>query len=172
MSSPGSGKTSLILAQSGCRRRETRRHRSRHRFQSCGKVAAVGIPPFNCTGGFCHLDATMVTQGLEPCPPAIWTDHHRKRRQSGLPRRIRYRALKACDPQRSGRRRQTAQYPLMFTVCDVTVNKIDYLALSDFDVAAALRGSPGAEARHKNFGILQNRRGRYGMDKVAEARDG
>ncbi len=30
------------------------------------KVAAVGIPAVQLrTGGFCHLDATMVTQGLE-----------------------------------------------------------------------------------------------------------
>ncbi len=104
------------------------------------KVAARGIPAVQLrTGGFCHLDATMVTQGLDAlgtedfdlliienvgnlvCPAEFDTGAHKNVMILSVP--------EGDD--------KPLKYPLMFSVCDVLlVNKIDYLSLSDFDMAA------------------------------------
>ncbi len=69
MSSPGSGKTSLILRTIEGLQGAVRLGVIEADIDSkvdAEKVAAVGIPAVQLrTGGFCHLDATMVTQGLE-----------------------------------------------------------------------------------------------------------
>jgi hydrogenase nickel incorporation protein HypB len=143
MSSPGSGKTSLIL-------RTVERLKSTIRIGvieadidstvDAEKVAAGGIPAVQLrTGGFCHLDATMVTQGLDAlnaedldliiienvgnlvCPAEFDTGAHKNVMILSVP--------EGDD--------KPLKYPLMFSICDVLlINKINYLSLSDFDMAA------------------------------------
>ena len=69
MSSPGSGKTSLIL-QTVAKLKDKLRlgviEADIDSMVDAEKVAARGIPAVQLrTGGFCHLDATMVTQGID-----------------------------------------------------------------------------------------------------------
>lgn len=141
MSSPGAGKTTLIL--------KTIEHlRDRLRIGvleadidstvDAEKVAASGVPAVQIrTGGFCHLDAGMVARGLDAfdlaaldlviienvgnlvCPAEFDTGAVRN-------------AMILSVPEGDDK---PLKYPLMFTVSDMLlVNKIDYLGMSDFDV--------------------------------------
>ena len=69
MSSPGSGKTSLILRTAAGLKGSIRMGVIEADIESAvdaEKVASQGIPAVQLrTGGFCHLDATMVTQGID-----------------------------------------------------------------------------------------------------------
>ena len=144
MSSPGSGKTSLILRTIEGLQGAVKLGVIEADIDSkvdAEKVAAVGIPAVQLrTGGFCHLDATMVTQGIDAlpaerldliiienvgnlvCPAEFDTGAHKNVMVLSVP--------EGDD--------KPLKYPLMFTVCDVLlINKIDYMAQSDFDVAAA-----------------------------------
>ncbi|MBU2648785.1 hydrogenase nickel incorporation protein HypB, partial [bacterium] len=88
------------------------------------------------TGGFCHLDANMVSKGLAAmdvkgldliiienvgnlvCPAEFDT---------GAVLNVMLLSVPEGDDK-------PLKYPLMFTVCDVLIiTKIDYLAVSDFD---------------------------------------
>jgi len=143
MSSPGSGKTSLILRTIEGLKDAVRVGVIEADIDStvdAEKVAAVGIPAIQLrTGGFCHLDAAMVTQGIEAmetevldliiienvgnlvCPAEFDTGAHRNVMILSIP--------EGDD--------KPLKYPLMFSICDLLlVNKIDYLSLSDFDMAA------------------------------------
>ncbi|MBN2539441.1 MAG: hydrogenase nickel incorporation protein HypB [Deltaproteobacteria bacterium] len=143
MSSPGSGKTSLIL-------RTVEGLAGKVSFGvieadidstvDAEKVAARGIPAIQLrTGGFCHLDAAMVTQGIDAmdvseldlviienvgnlvCPAEFDTGAHKNVMILSVP--------EGDD--------KPLKYPLMFSICDMLlVNKIDYLSLSDFDMTA------------------------------------
>lgn len=143
MSSPGSGKTSLIL-QTIAGLKETLRigviEADIDSTVDAEKVAAKGIPAVQLkTGGFCHLDATMVTQGIDAlnmsdldiviienvgnlvCPAEFDTGAHKNVMILSVP--------EGDD--------KPLKYPLMFSICDVLlVNKMDYLSLSDFDMPA------------------------------------
>jgi len=144
MSAPGSGKTRTIL-------RTIEELRSRFTFGvleadidskvDAELIAAQGISAVQLrTGGFCHLDASMVVQGLDAmdlaaldvviienvgnlvCPAEFDT---------GAIRSVMILSVPEGDDK-------PLKYPLMFSVSDVLlINKIDYLGLSDFDVAAA-----------------------------------
>jgi hydrogenase nickel incorporation protein HypB len=143
MSSPGSGKTSLILKTAQALKGNIILGVIEADIESkvdAEKVAAQGIPAVQLrTGGFCHLDATMVTQGLDAlakknfdlliienvgnlvCPAEFDTGAHKNVMILSVP--------EGDD--------KPIKYPLMFSICDVLlVNKIDYLSLSDFDMAA------------------------------------
>ncbi len=143
MSSPGSGKTSLILRTGEGLKGSVKLGVIEADIDStvdAEKVAARGIPAIQLrTGGFCHLDATMVTQGIDAlaakefdliiienvgnlvCPAEFDTGAHKNVMILSVP--------EGDD--------KPLKYPLMFTICDVLlVNKIDYLSLSDFDMAA------------------------------------
>ncbi len=143
MSSPGSGKTSLILKTIEALHNDIKIGVIEADIESkvdAEKVAAQGIAAVQLrTGGFCHLDATMVTQGLDAlaktdfdlllienvgnlvCPAEFDTGAHRNVMILSVP--------EGDD--------KPIKYPLMFSICDVLlVNKIDYLSLSDFDMAA------------------------------------
>jgi hydrogenase nickel incorporation protein HypB len=143
MSSPGSGKTSLILQTADSLKGSVRLGVIEADIDStvdAEKVAARGIPAIQLrTGGFCHLDATMVTQGIDAlaanefdliiienvgnlvCPAEFDTGAHKNVMILSVP--------EGDD--------KPLKYPLMFSICDVMlVNKIDYLSLSDFDMAA------------------------------------
>ncbi|PKN82091.1 MAG: hydrogenase accessory protein HypB [Deltaproteobacteria bacterium HGW-Deltaproteobacteria-1] len=143
MSSPGSGKTSLILRTVEGLKQGVKLGVIEADIDSkvdAEKVAAKGIPAIQLrTGGFCHLDATMVTQGIDAlaanildliiienvgnlvCPAEFDTGAHKNVMILSVP--------EGDD--------KPLKYPLMFSICDVLlVNKIDYLSLSDFDLAA------------------------------------
>jgi hydrogenase nickel incorporation protein HypB len=143
MSGPGAGKTTTIL-------KTIDELRDRLRFGvleadiestvDAERVAARGIRAVQIrTGGFCHLDATMVAQGLDAldldgldvvvienvgnlvCPAEFDT---------GAMRSVMILSVPEGDDK-------PLKYPLMFSVSDaLLINKIDYLGLSDFDVAA------------------------------------
>jgi hydrogenase nickel incorporation protein HypB len=144
MSSPGSGKTRTIL-------RTISELQDGLRFGvieadidskvDAEAVAAEGIPAIQLrTGGFCHLDATMVQQGLDEldlasldvviienvgnlvCPAEFDT---------GAVKKVMILSVPEGDDK-------PLKYPLMFSVCDVLlINKTDYLELSDFDLKLA-----------------------------------
>lgn len=143
MSSPGSGKTSLILQTVEGLKGAMRLGVIEGDIDStvdAEKVAARGISAIQLrTGGFCHLDATMVTQGIDAmavnefdlviienvgnlvCPAEFDTGAHKNVMILSVP--------EGDD--------KPLKYPLMFSICDLLlVNKIDYLSLSDFDMAA------------------------------------
>ena len=145
MSSPGSGKTSLILQTVEGLRGSLRLGVIEADIDStvdAEKVAARGIRTIQLrTGGFCHLDAAMVTRGIDAidldeldlviienvgnlvCPAEFDTGAHKNVMILSVP--------EGDD--------KPLKYPLMFSVCDLLlINKIDYLSLSDFD-AATLR---------------------------------
>jgi hydrogenase nickel incorporation protein HypB len=142
MSSPGSGKTSLILQTVEGLKGSLRLGVIEADIDStvdAEKVAARGIRAIQLrTGGFCHLDATMVTRGIDAvtvneldlviienvgnlvCPAEFDTGAHKNVMILSVP--------EGDD--------KPLKYPLMFSVCDLLlVNKIDYLSLSDFDIA-------------------------------------
>ena len=143
MSSPGSGKTSLILRTVDGLKGSVRLGVIEADIDSAvdaEKVLAQGIPAIQLrTGGFCHLDATMVSKGIDAldvsnldliiienvgnlvCPAEFDTGAHRNVMILSVP--------EGDD--------KPLKYPLMFSICDVLiVNKMDYLALSDFDLSA------------------------------------
>jgi hydrogenase nickel incorporation protein HypB len=143
MSAPGSGKTSLIL-------RTIEALRSRCRIAvieadldstvDADKVAAAGVQAVQLrTGGFCHVEAAMVEQGLGclalddldlimienvgnlVCPAQSDTGAHARVVITSIP--------EGDD--------KPLKYPLIFSVCDaVVLNKIDYRAFEEFDTAA------------------------------------
>ena len=142
MSSPGSGKTSLILKTIEGLQGAVRLGVIEADIDSkvdAEKVAATGIAAVQLrTGGFCHLDATMVTQGIDALPandfdliiienvgnlvcPAEF--------DTGAYKNVMILSVPEGDDK-------PLKYPLMFSICDVLlVNKIDYLSLSDFNMA-------------------------------------
>ncbi|MGD0074410.1 MAG: hydrogenase nickel incorporation protein HypB [Candidatus Binataceae bacterium] len=143
MSSPGAGKTRTIL-----RTIDTMRNRFRFGVLEADidstvdadLVAARGISAVQLrTGGFCHLDASMVAKGLAAldldaldvvvienvgnlvCPAEFDT---------GAARNVMILSVPEGDDK-------PLKYPLMFSVSDVLlVNKIDYMGLSDFNLNA------------------------------------
>jgi hydrogenase nickel incorporation protein HypB len=143
MSSPGAGKTSTILKTIDELRGSFEVGVIEADIDSmvdAERVAAEGVSAVQLrTGGFCHLDATMVAKGLDGldldaldiviienvgnlvCPAEFDTGAIRN-------------AMILSVPEGDDK---PLKYPLMFTVSDVLlVNKIDYLELSDFDVGA------------------------------------
>jgi hydrogenase nickel incorporation protein HypB len=140
MSSPGAGKTTFILATIAALKDRLRMGVIEADIDSivdAEKVARTGIRAIQLrTGGFCHLDATMVSKGLEAldlheldlviienvgnlvCPAEFDT---------GAVLNVMILSIPEGDDK-------PLKYPLMFSVCDVLiVNKIDYLPFSDFD---------------------------------------
>jgi len=144
MSSPGAGKTSLIL-----RTLEKIKHDIRvgvieadidSTVDAEKVIAESGTTAIQLrTGGFCHLDAAMVTQGLDAldldsldlviienvgnlvCPAEFDTGATKN-------------AMILSVPEGDDK---PLKYPPMFSICHVLlVNKIDYLDHEDFDLGA------------------------------------
>lgn len=141
MASPGAGKTTTILSTL---------ERIKHSIKvgvmeadidsmvDAEKIADSGTEAIQIrTGGFCHMDATMVQTGLEAmdykrfdlvilenvgnlvCPAEFETGAH-------------LNAMILSVPEGDDK---PLKYPLIFSVCQVLlINKIDYLELSDFNV--------------------------------------
>jgi hydrogenase nickel incorporation protein HypB len=154
MASPGGGKTSLIL-------QTLKRLKDRFRMAviegdidsqvDAEKIIREGIPAVQIrTGGFCHLDASMIERALKEldmaaldaiivenignlvCPAEF---------DIGSTRSVMILSVPEGDDK-------PLKYPLMFSVCDVlVVNKTDYLDGSDFDMEAlkerVLKLNPG-----------------------------
>lgn len=141
MASPGAGKTTLILKTIDMLKDKLRIGVIEADIESmvdAEKIAARGIKSVQLkTGGLCHLDATMVDQGLDAiglddfdlliienvgnlvCPAEFDTGSH-------------LNAMILSVPEGDDK---PLKYPLMFSVCQVLlINKIDYLESSDFNV--------------------------------------
>jgi len=140
MASPGAGKTSTVIQTTG-RLKESLKigvlEADIDSMVDAEKVAATGITAIQMrTGGFCHLDATMVTDGLSAigseefdliilenvgnlvCPAEFDT---------GSAVNVMILSVPEGDDK-------PLKYPLMFSVCDaVLINKIDTCELFDFD---------------------------------------
>jgi hydrogenase nickel incorporation protein HypB len=160
MSSPGAGKTTLILRTIEALRNDLRMSVIEADIDSmvdAEKIAETGITAVQLrTGGFCHLDASMVERGLEGldlasldlviienvgnlvCPAEFDTGAIKN-------------AMILSVPEGDDK---PLKYPLMFTVCDVLlINKIDYLGFSDFDVAALRQRVGRLNSRIKIFEV-------------------
>jgi len=141
MASPGGGKTSLIIETLRGLKQSMRAGVIEGDIDSmvdAEKVAKEGIPAVQLrTGGACHLDAVMVEMALREmdlyaldliiienignlvCPAEFDTGAVKN-------------AMILSVPEGDDK---PLKYPLMFTVCDaLVVNKIDYLAMADFDM--------------------------------------
>jgi len=143
MSSPGSGKTSLIVRTIqglGTPSRTAVIEGDIDSIVDAETVAREGVPAVQLrTGGACHLDAAMVEAALREIPldsldlliienignlvcPAEF--------DTGAAINVMILSVPEGDDK-------PLKYPLMFTVCDaLVVNKIDYLQLADFDLPA------------------------------------
>ena len=140
MSSPGAGKTTLILETIKALGENLKLgvlEADIDAVVDAEKVAAAGVPAVQLrTGGFCHLDATMVTQGIEAlplddldvviienvgnlvCPAEFDTGAHKNVMILSVP--------EGDD--------KPLKYPLMFSLCDVVLlSKIDSLSCFEFD---------------------------------------
>lgn len=143
MASPGAGKTSLILQTIENLRDDLRLAVVEADIDSMvdsEKVAAQGVKAVQLrTGGFCHVDASMVSKGLDAmaldqfdlvilenvgnlvCPAEVDT---------GAVKNVMILSVPEGDDK-------PLKYPLIFIASDaLVVNKIDYLGLSDFNMAA------------------------------------
>lgn len=143
MASPGGGKTSLIVNTIRSMKDTCRIGVIEGDIDSvvdAEKVVQEGIPAVQLkTGGFCHLDATMIKMALDVmdlknldlviienignlvCPAEFDTGAHKN-------------AMILSVPEGDDK---PLKYPLIFSVCDIlVVNKIDYLGIADFDVNA------------------------------------
>ena len=146
MSSPGAGKTSLLLKTIAALKDEFKIGIIEADIDSmvdAEKIRETGVTAVQLrTGGFCHLDAAMVKTGLEGlesesfdlvfienvgnlvCPAEFDTGAIKN-------------AMILSVPEGDDK---PLKYPLMFTKADVLlVNKIDMMELSDFDPAALKR---------------------------------
>jgi len=141
MSSPGAGKTTLLLETIKALREDLQigvLEADIDAMVDAEKVAAAGVPAVQLrTGGFCHLDAAMVSQGLTAlpldnldlvvienvgnlvCPAEFDTGAHKNVMILSVP--------EGDD--------KPLKYPLMFSLCDaILLSKIDTISCFDFDV--------------------------------------
>ena len=141
MASPGSGKTSLILQTIEALKAEFRIGIIEADIDSTvdsEKVSQHGAKAVQLrTGGFCHVDATMVSQGLDALNPDEF-DLVIIENVGNLvcPAEFDTGAIKNAMilsvPEGDDK---PLKYPLMFSVCDVLViNKIDAMGIFDFDI--------------------------------------
>jgi len=158
MSSPGAGKTSLILQTIDCLRSELKLAVIEGDVASkidADKIDEQGIPVVQInTGAACSLEAQMITPSLDKlplenidllfienvgnliCPAEFALGEHKKVVISSIP---------------EGDDKPT-KYPLMFSEADVIViNKIDLLPHIDFDVASFRKAVEGLNPDVKIF---------------------
>lgn len=162
MSAPGSGKTQTILRTAADLQGRLRCGVIEADIDSkvdAEAVAARGIDAVQLnTGGFCHLDATMVTQGLDQLPLAnldlviienVGNLVCPAEFDTGAIAKVMILSVPEGDDK-------PLKYPLMFSLCDaLLVNKIDYLAtgLSDFDMTKLRARARKLNPRIEIFGI-------------------
>ena len=160
MSSPGAGKTSLIL--------ETiKKLRDRARIAvieadiastiDADRIIKEGVPAVQInTGGQCHIDANMIGNALESvslaktdlllienvgnlvCPAEF---------KIGAQKNVMLLSIPEGDDK-------PYKYPLMFTTVEaVIISKMDYLPLSDFNLSAFYRAVKGLNPKAKLFQV-------------------
>lgn len=160
MSSPGAGKTSLILKTAEAVANRLHIGVMEADIDSkvdAEKIAAHGIEAVQLrTGGFCHLDANMVSKGLEAmntsvldlviienvgnlvCPAEFDT---------GSTKNVMLLSVPEGDDK-------PLKYPLMFTISDaLVIHKTDYLALSDFNAELAKERALSLNSQIRTFEI-------------------
>jgi len=143
MSSPGAGKTSLLLQTTGRLKDEHRMAVIEADIDSsvdAERLAASGVEAIQLqTDGFCHLDVMMVTQALDTMDPRAF-DIIFLENVGNLVCPAEFATGAALDvmilsvPEGDDK---PLKYPLMFSKCEaLIVNKIDYLdtPLTDFDL--------------------------------------
>ncbi len=158
MSSPGSGKTSTLLALAKALSGRIRMGVMEADIDAsvdAEAMAAAGVPSIQIhTGGMCHLDADMTRQGLYEfglenaeliilenvgnlvCPAEFDT---------GAVKNMTILSVPEGDDK-------PLKYPLMYEKCDLLViNKIDVLPYFDFDLQ---RAAAYARARNPHIEIL------------------
>lgn len=141
MSSPGSGKTTTLMATINALKDKVKIGVMEADIDSdvdAKKIASTGVKSIQLhTGGMCHLDAEMTRQGVEGldtddvelailenvgnlvCPAEFDT---------GASKNAAILSVPEGDDK-------PLKYPLMFSVCDVVlINKIDVLPYFDFDM--------------------------------------
>lgn len=173
MASPGAGKTTTILATLERITKDIKVGVMEADIDSkvdAEKIAAAGTEAIQIrTGGFCHMDATMVRTGLEAmdykrfdlvilenvgnlvCPAEFETGAHMN-------------AMILSVPEGDDK---PLKYPLMFAVCQVLlVNKIDFLELTDFNMDVFKQRVLAINPEMKIFEI-SSRTGK-GVDEWAE----
>ena len=140
MSSPGAGKTTLILETIKVLDETLKLgvlEADIDAIVDAEKVAATGVPAVQLrTGGFCHLDATMVTQGLAALPlenlDAVIIENVGNlvcpaEFDTGAHKNVMILSVPEGDDK-------PLKYPLMFSICDVIlISKIDSLSCFEFD---------------------------------------
>lgn len=156
MSSPGSGKTTTLTRTIEQLKGELRIGVMEADIDSdvdAKTISALGVKTIQLhTGGMCHLDADMTSQGLEGlqtgdldlailenvgnlvCPAEFDTGAVKN-------------AMILSVPEGDDK---PLKYPLMFSICDVVlINKIDVLPYFDFDMEACkaniLKRNPNAK---------------------------
>lgn len=158
MSSPGSGKTSLLLrtlAQVQPHLRCGVLEADIDSSVDARRIAEIGVPSVQVhTGGMCHLDAAMTETGLSGldtdaldcvilenignlvCPAEFDT---------GAVRSVMLLSVPEGDDK-------PLKYPLMFSVCDaVIISKLDCMPYFDFDLEAATRRIQGLNPHAQIF---------------------
>ena len=149
MSGPGSGKTTTLLALDKYFKGRIKWGVMEADIDSdvdARTILSQGIPAVQLhTGGMCHLDADMTRQGL--CALFAGTDEHLDlvvlenignlvcpaEFDTGAAIKITILSVPEGDDK-------PAKYPLMYEECDImVVNKIDALAVFDFDKEKAER---------------------------------
>lgn len=141
MSSPGSGKTTTLMATINALKDKVKIGVMEADIDSdvdAKKIASTGVKSIQLhTGGMCHLDAEMTRQGVDGldtddvelailenvgnlvCPAEFDT---------GASKNAAILSVPEGDDK-------PLKYPLMFSVCDVVlINKIDVLPYFDFDM--------------------------------------
>ena len=143
MSSPGSGKTTLILKTIELLRDKLKMGVMEADIDSAvdaEKIVAVGIPAVQLrTGGMCHLDSSMTAQGLRELNPGdldlviienVGNLVCPAEFDTGAVKNVMILSVPEGDDK-------PLKYPLMFSTCDaLLINKIDYLTIADFDMEA------------------------------------
>lgn len=143
MSSPGSGKTSVIVETIRRMKAACRIGVIEGDIESMvdsKKIIAEGVPAVQLrTGGECHLDAPMIDAALAtldlPALDLVMVENIGNlvcpaEFDIGAARRAMILSVPEGDDK-------ILKYPLMFSVVDVLiVNKLDYLPFSNFDLAA------------------------------------
>jgi hydrogenase nickel incorporation protein HypB len=160
MSSPGAGKTSLILQTAGYFQEKARLAVIEGDVAStvdADKVSAQGIPVVQInTAGGCHLDANMISSALNNlplsgidllfienvgnliCPVEFALGEHKK-------------VMLLSAPEGDDK---PYKYPPMFTGVDVVlVNKTDLLPYLDFDITAFNKAASGLNPNARIFPV-------------------
>ncbi len=173
MSSPGSGKTSLLLALAKELKEKIKMGVMEADIDSdvdARTMADAGVKSIQIhTGGMCHLDADMTRQGLQAlgheemdlvvlenvgnlvCPAEFDT---------GAAKNVTILSVPEGHDK-------PLKYPLMYEVCDLlVVNKIDVLPYFDFDVEKV---TEYAKMRNPNIEItFVSAKTGEGMDQVCD----